>query len=108
MSASSPLVTDTDQVVGVMRYVTSMREVDKHIMLQSGIALLLGVLILLFVFISNKYFIRSIVNPLRGIIDTTRQIAKGSYGANIEKSSEDEIGELCDAINEMSAFSSAI
>ncbi len=103
MSASSPLVADSEQVVGVMRYVTSMREVDKHIMLQSGIALLLGVIILLFVFISNKYFIRSIVNPLRGIIDTTRQITKGSYGAKIEKSSEDEIGELCDAINEMSA-----
>jgi len=103
MSVSSPLITSGNEVVGVMRYVTSMRAVNKKVVLQSASALLIGLLILLFVFISNKYFIRSIVNPLREIIETTKQIAKGSYGVKLENTGEDEIGELCTAINEMSA-----
>ncbi len=103
MSVSSPLITNNEQVIGVMRYVTSLRLVDRQILIQSGFALLIGLLILLFVFVSNKYFIRSIVIPLKEVIDTTKQIAKGSYGAKIEKSFDDEIGELCDSINEMSS-----
>lgn len=103
MSVSSPLITSSNQVVGVMRYVTSMREVDSKVMLQSGLALLLGMIVFLLVFMSNKYFIKSIVNPLKEIISTTKQIAKGSYGAKIEKTFDDEVGELCDSINEMSA-----
>ncbi len=102
MSVSSPLVTNNSNVVGVMRYVTSLHEVDRQIIVQSGIAALLGLVIILLVFVSNQYFIRSIVNPLHEVIETTRQITKGSYGVRIEKKYDDEIGDLCDTINEMS------
>lgn len=102
MSVSSPLVTNNSSVIGVMRYVTSLREVDRQVVIQSGIAALLGLLIVIFVFISNQYFIRSIINPLHEVIDITKQITKGSYGVQIEREYDDEIGELCDTINEMS------
>ncbi|MEG2378187.1 MAG: histidine kinase dimerization/phospho-acceptor domain-containing protein, partial [Clostridia bacterium] len=103
MSVSSPLVTNNARVIGVMRYVTSLREIDRQVIIQSGIAALIGFLIIMFVFISNRYFLRSIVNPLHEIIETTKQITKGSYGVRIEKKFDDEIGDLCDTINEMSA-----
>lgn len=102
MSVSSPLVTNNSNIIGVMRYVTSLREIDRQVIMQSGIAALIGMIIVLLVFISNQYFIRSIVNPLHEVIDTTKQITKGSYGVRIEKKYDDEIGELCDTINEMS------
>ena len=102
MSVSSPLVVDGNRVIGVMRYVTSLREVDRQLILQTGFAALIGLIILVFVFISNRYFIRSIVGPLREIIETTKQITAGSYGVKIDKKFDDEIGELCDTINEMS------
>jgi signal transduction histidine kinase len=54
------------------------------------------------VYFSNLYFIRSIVEPLAGITETARLIADGSYGVQIEKKFDDEIGELTDTINDMS------
>lgn len=102
LSVTAPLVTENQKVIGAIRYVTSLREIDKDIIVQSAIACLIGLIIILLVFISNRYFVRSIVNPLNEIIDTTKQITKGSYGVKIEKKYDDEIGELCDTINEMS------
>ena len=54
------------------------------------------------VYFSNLYFVRSIVEPLASITDTARLIADGSYGVQIEKKYDDEIGELTDTINNMS------
>jgi len=102
LSVTGPLVTDNQQIIGAIRYVTSLREIDKEIIIKSIIATLIGLLLIILVFISNRYFVRSIVNPLNEIIETTKQITKGSYGVKIEKKYDDEIGELCDTINEMS------
>lgn len=54
------------------------------------------------VYFSNLYFVRSIVEPLASITETARLIADGSYGVQIEKKFDDEIGELTDTINDMS------
>ena len=54
------------------------------------------------VYFSNLYFVRSIVEPVAGITETARRIADGSYGIQIEKKFDDEIGELTDTINDMS------
>ena len=51
---------------------------------------------------SNLYFVRSIVEPVASITETAKRIAAGSYGIQMEKKFDDEIGELIDAINDMS------
>ena len=61
-----------------------------------------AVVIFAMVYFSNLYFVRSIVEPLAGITETARLIADGSYGMQIEKKYDDEIGELTDTINDMS------
>ena len=101
MAASSPLMID-GEVVGVMRYVTSLNKVDKQIIIIVAIALGIGLGILGLVYFSNLYFIRSIVDPVAGITETAKRIAAGSYGVQIEKRYDDEIGALTDAINDMS------
>ncbi len=103
MSVSSPLVSGDRDVIGVVRYVTSLRVVDRRILIQTLIAFLVGGVMVLIVLLSNKFFIRSIILPLREVIDTTKKITAGSYGVIIDKKYEDEIGELVDSINEMSS-----
>ena len=101
MAASSPLMID-GEVVGVMRYVTSLNKVDKQIIIIVAIALGIGLGILGMVYFSNLYFIRSIVDPVAGITETAKRIAAGSYGVQIEQRYDDEIGALTDTINDMS------
>ena len=101
MAATSPLVVN-GEVVGAMRYVTSLRNVDRQIIIIVAIALGIGLAILCIMYFSNLYFIRSIVDPVAGITETAKRIAEGSYGVQIEKRYDDEIGTLADAINDMS------
>ncbi|MBQ6846084.1 MAG: HAMP domain-containing protein [Oscillospiraceae bacterium] len=103
ISVSSPLVSGDGQVIGLVRYVTSLREVDRRIIFQTILVSVIGFAMFFIVFISNKIFIRSIVSPLREVTDISKKIAEGNYGATIEKKYNDEIGELVDSINEMSA-----
>ena len=101
MAATSPLIIN-GEVVGAMRYVTSLRNVDWQIVIVVAISLGIGMVILAIVYFSNLYFVRSIVEPVAGITETAKRIAAGSYGVQIEKRFDDEIGDLTDAINDMS------
>lgn len=101
MAASSPLIIN-GRVVGAMRYVTSLKNVDRQIIIIVAVALGIGLAILSMVYFSNLYFVRSIVEPVAGITDTAKRIAAGSYGVQIEKRYDDEIGDLTDALNDMS------
>lgn len=101
MAVSSPLVIN-GKVVAVARMVTTLRLVDRQIAGVIVLALAVGVLILALVYFSNLYFVRSIVEPVAGIAETARRIAAGSYGIQIEKKFDDEIGDLTDTINDMS------
>ncbi len=103
LSVSAPLLFGNNQTVGVMRYVTSLQRVDRQILMSTLTALLIGLVVTMFVVLSNLFFIRSIVTPLGEITEIAKKIAGGSYGARIEKKFNDEIGERTDTINNMSA-----
>lgn len=102
MAVSSPLIYSNGEVIGVLRYVTSLSRVDRQIMLFSGIVVLVGLLILLIVYVSGRYYLKSILGPVSEITATAKRIASGSYGVQIQRQSDDEIGELADTINDMS------
>ncbi len=103
MSVSSPLVSGQHNVVGVVRHVTSLRYVDRRILFFSSLSAIIGMILFFVIFFSNRIFLRSIISPLREVIDISKKITSGSYGETIDKKYEDEVGELVDAINEMSA-----
>ncbi len=102
MSVSAPMKYADGSIVGVMRYVTSLKLIDKRVLQITAIACVIGFLIVIMVFFSNMYFIRTIIEPIHGLTKLARQIAEGSYGIQAEKKYNDEIGDLTDAINEMS------
>ena len=47
-------------------------------------------------------FINNVVEPVAEVTETAMRIAGGSYGAQMENHYQDEIGQLIDAINDMS------
>lgn len=102
MSVSAPMVTPGNQVIGVMRYVTSLHLVDRQIVISILAVCALGAVIMLFVIFINLVFIRSVIEPVSEITKMSKRIAQGSYGIQISKDYQDEIGEMVDSINEMS------
>ncbi|MCQ2418660.1 MAG: HAMP domain-containing histidine kinase [Clostridia bacterium] len=102
MAVSSPVIFADGTTIGVIRCVTSLHEVDRQILLFAGLILAVGLLIVLIVYLSNRMFIRRIVEPVADITAISKRIAAGSYGVQIQKKYRDEIGELADTINDMS------
>ncbi len=103
LAVSCPMVYSNGAVVGVLRYVTGTRLVDLQILQIALMALGVFLLLLLVLLLSSAYYIRSIVAPVEEIAQKAKRIANGSYGIQIQKKYNDEIGGLADTINEMSA-----
>ncbi len=101
IAASAPVVY-SGNVVGVVRMVASLRLVQSQMVNLTLIAIAIGLVVLVVMGLYVASFIRSIVDPVSRVTETTRRIAAGSYGVQMEKTSDDEIGELIDAINDMS------
>lgn len=88
-------------IIGALRYVVSMDRADRQILIIIGFLSLAGLLIIAFIAFSNLYFMKSIVTPIRQIGATAKRIAQGDFNARIQKANNDEIGQLCDNINDM-------
>ena len=101
MAVTAPVLVD-GRAVSAVRYVTSLRLVDRQMAFVVALASFVGMVILAIVYFPNLYFVRSIVDPVAGITEIAKRIAGGSYGVQIEKHNDDEIGDLTDAINDMS------
>ena len=102
MAVSSPMIYSNGEVIGVLRYVTSTRIMDKQILTIGCFAFCLLLFVALIVLISSNYYIHSILVPLGQIIDKAKKISGGSYGIQIQTKYDDEVGELAQTINEMS------
>ena len=103
MSVSSPMIYSNGEVIGVLRYVTSVRKVDAQIVLVAFICSLVLIAVLAIVIFSSNFYLRSIMNPVAEITEKAQRIASGSYGVQIKTPYKDEIGELAETINEMSS-----
>ena len=102
ISVSSPMLYSSGEVIGVLRYVTSTRLIDRQITVVALWSLLALAVILMVVLISSNYYIRSILLPVAEITEKAKRIAGGTYGIQIESLYDDEIGELAETINDMS------
>ena len=101
LAASHPLISN-GKVVGVMRLVTSLRAVNRQVVLAVLAICLIAVLCLALIVISSMLFINNVVEPVAVVTEAAKRISAGSYGFQIEKKYTDELGELVDNINDMS------
>ena len=102
MAYSAPMVFADGEVIGVVRFVTSLRLVDRQVILDILVVLGIGAIVMLLVFAMNLVFLRSVITPVSEITKVSKRIAEGSYGIQISNSYRDEIGEMVGSINEMS------
>lgn len=102
MSASSPLYDSNQNLIGCVRCISSMARVQRQIIYIVLACLVVGMFFAMTVELSNRYFIKSIVEPVMKINIIAKEIAAGRYGMRLHKVYDDEIGDLCDTINHMS------
>ena len=84
-----------------LRMLSSMKNIDHQIFIMSMIITAIVVAVIMLMFFSGMFFIKSIVLPIRSINSITRRYATGDFSERLEKKRNDELGELCDSINYM-------
>ncbi|MGN0531913.1 MAG: sensor histidine kinase [Eubacterium sp.] len=106
--AITRLITNNDGVeVGALRVMTSLDDVDAQITTICFIIGLAFIFVLAIIILSNFYFIRTIIIPVKEVNNATKLIAQGNLDVRIEKQYNDEIGDLADSINTMASEISA-
>lgn len=85
-----------------VRYIVSLQDIDRQLTLIYIIVAVVALFFISLVITSGAFFIRSIINPVKKIIETAQRIANGDFDVSIEKYKyNDEIGQLCETINHM-------
>lgn len=95
------LLPKNDAGYSAVRVVSSMDKIDRQLVILNSMLFAVCLAILTFMFVSGMYFVKSIVLPVRQISATARRYARGDFSARLKKKNDDEIGELCDNINNM-------
>lgn len=99
--AVTTIIAQPTSSYNALRYVTSLDMIDSQISTVMMIALTVSVVILLVVVLTGVYFVKSICVPLARIGGTAKKLAKGDFTERIPVTSNDEIGQLSRAFNEM-------
>lgn len=102
MSLSEPIYSARGELIGAVRMISSLETAEKQITIVILASIAACLLFLILVIASNSYFIRSILIPVTRINEVAKEIAAGQYGMRLHKTYDDEIGQLCDSINNMS------
>lgn len=84
-----------------MRIMTSLDSIDAQMRQIAIILTAVAAVIVILMLASGLYFVKSIVLPVREISDIARGYAEGDFSRRIEKTNDDELGELCDSVNYM-------
>ena len=84
-----------------VRMVTSLTEIDNSIKTYIIIVTVICAAIILIIITTGLFFAGSIVKPIRQISSIARKFAMGDFSVRIRNNSDDEIGDLCTAINHM-------
>lgn len=107
MAVTNTLYDENGRLVGAVRLMVSLTSVNITLTIVVIALIIAGLIILISTVSSGNYFIRSIVHPVNDIAAITKRISMGDYEARIDKPYDDEIGDLCDAINYMASELSA-
>ena len=100
MAISYPLKYN-NKVIGVLRFITSLREVNKEIRFISYIYISIGLLVILISGVLSYFLANTIVKPLEEVTKAAEKMASGQLSSRSTKKYDDEIGKLSDTLNSM-------
>lgn len=92
---------ENEALTGSVRYLVSLEKADEQTALAILVLIVAGIFIMLLITLSGVYFIRSIIVPIQQVNTVADRIARGDFDVRIEKARDDELGRLCDSINDM-------
>ncbi|MGN1195960.1 MAG: sensor histidine kinase [Acutalibacteraceae bacterium] len=102
MAQTYILRDDEENVTGAVRYLVSLQDINRQIIILSAALILAYILILFLIANTGAYFVDSIVRPVKEVNEAAMKIAAGDFSARIDSCHEDdEIGQLCETINNM-------
>ncbi len=99
--AVSQSISSMSSEYSAVRMVTSLTDIDNTIKNYTAAVTVVCIIIILIIIITGLYFAGSIVRPIRQISGIARKYAMGDFKTRIDNDSDDEIGDLCTAINNM-------
>lgn len=100
MAVSCPLKSQAG-VVGALRFITSLREVDRDVETVSGVFIVIGVAVVMVSAGLSLLLSNTIVGPLKEVTGVAEKMASGDYMVHSRKAYNDEIGKLSDTLNFM-------
>lgn len=101
MSVALPLKKG-DHIEGVLRFITSLKNVDESIHLISFFLILIGITVIILSSIVSIFLAGKIMKPIKEITLGAEKMASGNFKEKIGKTSDDELGKLADTLNYMS------
>ncbi len=100
MAYSAP-VKDRDEIVGIIRFVTSMEETNRIINRVSLLIIVLGLAVIVVSGLVSVIMANSLIIPLKKVTETARKMADGELHIRSDIELEDEIGQLANTLNYM-------
>lgn len=99
LSVSSPLYSQDRRIVGVLRYTTSLVEVNRGILKMALAVFWAGLFVVLISTMFSFLLARSIIRPIRELTQVAEKMADGQYKIRSHIAREDELGKLSDTLN---------
>ncbi len=100
IAVSSPLKAE-GEVVGVLRFISSLRETNRIIRSIYRVLITLGIIVIVISGIVSVFLANSIVQPLKEVTEVAEKMADGQLKVRSKKKFDDEIGKLSDTLNYM-------
>ena len=100
LSVTYPLKSGKE-IVGVLRFITSLREVNKTLYSISFILILASLAVVILCGLVSVIICNTILEPLKEITQAAKHMASGKFNKKIIKRYNDEIGKLSDTLNFM-------
>ncbi len=89
------------RIEGVLRYSISLEKIKNTIKKIQMVTFIASIGVVSFVLIVSLILARSIVEPIRGLQKSAKEMAKGNYTVRNKEISNDEVGELAQTFNYM-------
>ncbi len=100
MAVSYPLMSE-GKIIGIIRFITSLRETNRTIKSIAIIFIWIGVIVIFISGFMSIFLANTIVKPLKEVTDVAQKMANGQLKVRSEKKFDDEIGKLSDTLNFM-------
>lgn len=100
MSISYPLKSN-EKIQGILRFTTSLEEIDKNIKQIMGLLLFIAVIVVIISTFLSLFLSRFIVDPIKELTCVAEEMAEGNLKDRSTINSKDEIGKLSSTINYM-------